>query len=295
VNFYLTAGISNANRYFGLLGSVSGTDPGTPLPGGLATLPINWDWFTDLMINLGVSGHPHFPLFGNLDGDGNAQATLTLPGMLLHPEDITMSFAYCLEGPPWDFASNAVDIVHLGYTPPEAYFYDDGSTENLLGYAQGGEMCWMHWYYGAPWGVTISTIEVAWGSAKFPGYGPGNGVPSTIFVWDDPDNDGDPHNGVLVAKKETVTSHYDEDYLVEIKLDVPVTVNGKFFIGCVLHHEPGQYVAPMDQSTFYQGQAWVIGEPGGVFDYNNLSNNSHYGEMGDLGYPAYFLLRAFSK
>ena len=65
-NFYLNAGPDYADRSFGLFGTLSGTSPGTPLPGGLVTLPINWDWFTDLMIYLGGAGF-WYP-FGVLDG-----------------------------------------------------------------------------------------------------------------------------------------------------------------------------------------------------------------------------------
>ncbi|MCD4726763.1 MAG: VCBS repeat-containing protein, partial [Pirellulales bacterium] len=47
VNFSLNAGGGNKNRIYLLAGSVSGTSPGTLLPGGLATIPLNRDWFTD--------------------------------------------------------------------------------------------------------------------------------------------------------------------------------------------------------------------------------------------------------
>ena len=52
VHFSLFAGKDNAGRSYLLVGSMSGTDPGTPLPGGMATLPLNWDLFTNLVISL---------------------------------------------------------------------------------------------------------------------------------------------------------------------------------------------------------------------------------------------------
>jgi len=40
VHFDLDAGVENAGRTYFLLGSLSGTSPGIPLPGGQATLPL---------------------------------------------------------------------------------------------------------------------------------------------------------------------------------------------------------------------------------------------------------------
>jgi len=51
VNFLLLGKIANANRNYLILGSVSGASPGIPLPGGHVILPINWDIFTDIVIN----------------------------------------------------------------------------------------------------------------------------------------------------------------------------------------------------------------------------------------------------
>jgi hypothetical protein len=111
VNFMLDADIANAKRDYILLGCVSGTDPGTVLPGGQATLPLNLDYFTDFVIAM-----MNTSLFSNfmatLDGDGMAKAqmdTLNLgtisPGCI----GLTMHFAYALPA-PWDFASNAVSV-----------------------------------------------------------------------------------------------------------------------------------------------------------------------------------------
>ena len=52
VNFHLVAGSANALRNYIVLGGVTGTVPGTSLPGGFATLPLNWDAFTDLVMLL---------------------------------------------------------------------------------------------------------------------------------------------------------------------------------------------------------------------------------------------------
>jgi hypothetical protein len=46
VHFSLDAGAANGGRNYIILGSYTGNAPGFPLPGGMAVLPINNDYFT---------------------------------------------------------------------------------------------------------------------------------------------------------------------------------------------------------------------------------------------------------
>jgi hypothetical protein len=107
VHFNLDAGTLEAERNYLLLGSVSGTEPGLPLPGGLVTLPLNWDAFTDLVIAL-INTSVFTNFLGTLDGDGTATAQLnapSVPGIA----GVTMHYAYALNN-PFDFVSNPVAI-----------------------------------------------------------------------------------------------------------------------------------------------------------------------------------------
>jgi len=108
VNFTLNAGIGNANRKYILLGGVTGVSPGVLLPGGKATLPLNWDLFTDL--TLALVNTPAFHNFlGKLDGLGSANAKLDTFGPFASGGVSKLYFAYCLLK-PFDFASNPVTI-----------------------------------------------------------------------------------------------------------------------------------------------------------------------------------------
>jgi photosystem II stability/assembly factor-like uncharacterized protein len=108
-NFSLNATAANGDRNYLLLGSVTGTDPGTPLPGGMATLPLNWDVMTNVVLSL--LNTPMFDDFmGKLDSEGTATATWDTFGPLPSGSaGVTVHFAYALNG-PWNFASNAVGI-----------------------------------------------------------------------------------------------------------------------------------------------------------------------------------------
>ena len=109
VNFTLKSGPANGGRNYILLASVSGTSPGTPLPGGMAVLPINWDILTTTMLSFLNS--PMFQKFmGTLDANGNAGAVFDTLGPITGAGGLTLSFAFALNN-PWDSASNAVQVV----------------------------------------------------------------------------------------------------------------------------------------------------------------------------------------
>ena len=105
---YLPGFMENAHRNYLMLGSISGTVPGTPLPGGTAILPLNWDPFTNMVL-----GYLNTPIFDNflamLDSEGTGWALFDTLGPITIPSGFILHFAYALNN-PWDFASNAVDI-----------------------------------------------------------------------------------------------------------------------------------------------------------------------------------------
>jgi len=108
INFSLNGGATNANRDYLLVGSLSGTTPGTLLPGGLTTIPLYRDWFTNFILaRLNTSVFASFD--GTLDGAGNGAAQLNAPSI---PTWVgtTMHYAWAVKS-PWDLASNPVEIV----------------------------------------------------------------------------------------------------------------------------------------------------------------------------------------
>jgi hypothetical protein len=107
VNFTLSAGVENANRNYLLLGSLSGSVPGLPLPGGL-TLPLNWDIFTHFV--LGFMNTPFFSDFhGTLNPLGNGTAQFYTMGPPIGMGGQTITFAFALYS-PWNFVSNPVEV-----------------------------------------------------------------------------------------------------------------------------------------------------------------------------------------
>lgn len=101
----IDAGPANAGRTFQCLGSVSGSTPGTPLPGG-AVLPLNHDGYYDYTV-----AHPNSAILSNSLGvlDANGRAVVTF-----HPNfrfiGLTVKHAFYLPGPTVDFVSEAESV-----------------------------------------------------------------------------------------------------------------------------------------------------------------------------------------
>jgi hypothetical protein len=283
--FHLNGGKALAGRNYALLGTVSGTAPGLPLPGGL-TLPVNWDWFTDLLVLLAVTGSPFTAgHFGQLDANGYALASLTLPGGFPLAQDLPAHFAWCAYQ-PFDFVSREVEVTFKRM--PSKYRYDDGTSENALGWTSGGELVWAH-YFDAGVGDTLTEVASTFGSSNLGG-GPLNGEPCRVYIWDDPTEDNDPVDAVLVGQGSGVIANTNTNLFNHYPLDAPAAVQGGFFAACHCWQGVGVYAAPMDEAApAGADQSWFMG--GAVFDPADLTTTVRY-NMKALGYEIYWLLRA---
>jgi hypothetical protein len=106
--FTLMAGLENASRNYLLLGSASGTSPGFPLPGGLVTVPLNWDAFTHMVLNQ-LNTQLFSGFMESLDGSGHGAAHMNLTPLPHGAVGLTLYFAYILNA-PFDFVSNPVEV-----------------------------------------------------------------------------------------------------------------------------------------------------------------------------------------
>ena len=109
VDFKLNAGISNAHRTYILFTGMSGSEPGTPLPGEQCILPLNWDPVTCVFLNiLNTPMCQQFAFY--LDADGKSTATLDTLGPLPGGSGLVLTFAFALMN-PWTFVSNPTKVT----------------------------------------------------------------------------------------------------------------------------------------------------------------------------------------
>jgi hypothetical protein len=141
----------------------------------------------------------------------------------------------------------------------------------------------------------ISSVSSAYGTAAFPGGAPPNGTPVLAGVWNDPTNDGDPSDAVLLATAPSTIQNVDTDILNQIDFNPPVVTSGVYFVGVgtTITASP-QFMAPLDTSCVSSGgRVWIVGQNNGQpVNYANLSGNTIPPIDEDNILPGVWLLRA---
>lgn len=171
---------------------------------------------------------------------------------------------------------------------------DDGVSENSVGLTAGGDLGWFH-RFGAAGGATIvSSISAAYGSPVFPGSGAPDGTPVTVYLWDDPNDDGNPDDLVVVASAASAVANGDTDTFVVANLAAPTAVSGVYFAGVVLTHAAGDFPSSLDQTSSAPGRAWVVGSAAGTLDPNDMNAATIVPptDVVTLGLPGNWLVRA---
>jgi len=169
------------------------------------------------------------------------------------------------------------------------YSVDDGTGENSLGVAVGGDLWWANAFTAVPGGEKISSIEIAFDS----GTSLSLGQAFSVYLYEDTDDDGDPNAGLslLTSAASTVQSLDGAFHSIDIPDSL---VSGHFFVAALMSHLSGQFPAVIDETTS-QGKSWIaLNGSIGSIDPNNVTGTSELGPVltDNAGYPGNFLLRA---
>ncbi len=123
------------------------------------------------------------------------------------------------------------------------YAHDDGTGYYNLGPSLWpADMCWGNYFQAVPQGHTIDSVSVAFGSAVRPGRD------VEVVLMNDPTNDSDPGDAIVLTSVQTRTSEPNTAGFVHF--DVPDTpVRGGFFVALVMDVAQSEYVAKMDPDT----------------------------------------------
>ena len=152
------------------------------------------------------------------------------------------------------------------------YQVDDGSSENALGLTNGGDIMWLNAFQVAEGAGVITEISTVWGSSR--GGGLPTNKPVRLLLYEDPDDDGNPSDAVLLRQVDTqVQNPHTDQFTTE---SIPETsVEGTFFIAALYQEQDaGTFPAPLDQSSDFQAASWIaaVDTPGG-FNVDDLSEN----------------------
>jgi hypothetical protein len=189
------------------------------------------------------------------------------------------------------------------YSSINAYTYDDGVSEDALGFMNCpppnlATLCWLQKFTAVGAADTIAIVKVAWGTASNPGGSPPAGTLATVGIWSDPNQDGNPTDALLLSSALTVITNPDSDVLQVVAIP-PVVVSGVFFVGAFTVQACNvpalsKFPASMDKSSASLGRAWVCAaDPSTTFVHSPLgANNVPPVELDALALSAVWLLRA---
>jgi hypothetical protein len=142
------------------------------------------------------------------------------------------------------------------------YQIDDGTPNSVLGAPAGHSLMVMTSYQEQPNAQVITSIGGLWGSGA-----EGNTV--TLMLYEDPDDDGDPDDAVLLTSVNT-TAGLLSDFSVPI---TPTEISGWFFVA-LLYDTPTGFTAAGALDTDTQlARSWAALSDAGTFDINDLTNN----------------------
>lgn len=170
------------------------------------------------------------------------------------------------------------------------YIADDGSTENALNLANPVSEIGMIQAFKTPDAGpdTIHEIQVAVGTAlDTPGLLDGNAL--TLAVWEDPNDDGDPSDAILVWESSPlVVTQSNSDIKVAYTVSPAPTVTAAFFIGMKTDSIDGQFPIGLDHTAPTGAPSYMFAQVGTL----DLSNPAAASTPPTLQSNANFLLSA---
>jgi hypothetical protein len=178
----------------------------------------------------------------------------------------------------------------IGCTPA-----DDGSTETSIGAPPGGAMGWLVRFGDVGQTSSVSAVRTAFGS---PGatYTPMGLV--TVAVWEDPNDDGNPNDAILLASASAPVNAalVGTNQFQTVALSAPIGTTGVYFAGATVTHPAGQTPAPLDQSggggPCGGGRSWAVADGSGMLNLANLAANAFPPiPTAGAGFPGDWLLR----
>lgn len=162
------------------------------------------------------------------------------------------------------------------------YADDDGSGYTESSLAQyDARVTWGNAFRATdPW-TTIGAVDVSFARDI------GAGKAIQIGIWDDPTNDGDPRDAVLVGRTDHVVSAPTgpEEFL---RFDVsPVEVSGWFFVGIIADLAQGEVAMRQDLTTVGD-HSWRFDNPTGTDNFD-LADAGYSAKLGDFGFGTWMV------
>jgi hypothetical protein len=157
------------------------------------------------------------------------------------------------------------------------YAIDDGTHENIVGViGEPATLTWMNQFTVEGADNLITSISIAWGLVE-------NGSLATLCLWEDPNDDGNPADRLLLTSLNVNTANADTDtfntYAITSKI-----VSGSFFVGAVMDTNGiYEYPASLDESSSLM-RSWI--------GASSASGGLPFDLIDNYGIPGNWMIRA---
>lgn len=173
------------------------------------------------------------------------------------------------------------------------YRASDSTAEEAIGFPTvNAQMVWLAEFETVSGATVIDAIEVAFANVP-------SSVPASVFVWSDPNQDGNPSDALILASGSIVTASPGSSTF--ISADVPDVDFGSegvgFFAGVVFDVFAGEFPAALDQTSTRQ-RSWIAFDASEPFtlDPANLAGVDNPPVLIDsLNFPGNWLLAVTPK
>jgi hypothetical protein len=162
------------------------------------------------------------------------------------------------------------------------YSYDDGTAEAGVrgGLPRPADLWIANGFTAQAGGTVITSIDIAYG-APVPGAPAIDGAAVQILLYDDPSNDMDPTDAVLLTSVATVASNGSTNTFVNVPI-TPTSVSGDFFVAALLPSPvSGAFGGGLDVSVGNLPVSWVAENTNGIGLINpaNVAGTSTLGPV----------------
>lgn len=139
------------------------------------------------------------------------------------------------------------------------YQIDDGSGNVNIGPPStfSADMLWGNYFQALPQGEQITELRVGLGTS-YPRDEFSQPLPLTLYLYDDPDNDGDPTNATLVAATTIIPTIFTQTGFNTAPIE-PTIIEGGFFVAARVFARAGiDRPARLDPQPSGGDQSWLV-------------------------------------
>jgi PEP-CTERM motif-containing protein len=165
------------------------------------------------------------------------------------------------------------------------YSIDDGTAEDSVG-AGAGSWIFLNSFSVSPGNNIINSISIAFGTPLFPDPTL-NGLSYTAVLWSDPNGDGLPNDGAVLASAPGTVSMEGTNTFLTTLIPATAVLTPNFFVGFIITQGNNQFPAGFDTTAPVSNRSYFV-------DTGNINDLSTAATIESFGLDGNWMIRADS-